>query len=336
MPIPSDWAQNLKEFVNGWPKLTEDGRMVGSNKDYLGDNPFVHFVLTEKAESWDEFLAWVNELGEQWCFRGQRDASWNLDTSLDRAVYREHAFDNSSGLRYRLNWEQETRNLLFRFQQQAHQYVDELPPRDDLGSWFALMQHYGVPTCLLDWTRSPYVALYFAFEEKPPNEGCALWAIDLDWLEKKSRKLLSDDVPASAWDDVNERTSYVNRLLGETKKFVILSVDPLQLDARMVAQQGFFLCNLFHEAIFDEATFSRVLISMIMNSETSDVLDIPDRPVVRKLVLPSKLRIEFLKRLRAMNIHRASLFPGLDGFGKSLRLDLEMKDLKMNELFSGS
>jgi len=37
------------------------------------------------------------------------------------------------------------------------------------------------------------------------------------------------------------------------------------------------------------------------------------------------LRIEFLKRLREMNIHSVSLFPGIDGLGKSLKLDLEIK-----------
>jgi hypothetical protein len=46
---------------------------------------------------------------------------------------------------------------------------------------------------------------------------------------------------------------------------------------------------------------------------------------LRKLVVGRDLRIKFLKNLRAMNIHRASLFTGLDGFGRSLRLDLEIK-----------
>jgi hypothetical protein len=51
----------------------------------------------------------------------------------------------------------------------------------------------------------------------------------------------------------------------------------------------------------------------------------PERPVVRKLDVGGNHRIEFLKHLREMNIHRASLFPGLDGFCQTLRLDLEIK-----------
>jgi len=50
-----------------------------------------------------------------------------------------------------------------------------------------------------------------------------------------------------------------------------------------------------------------------------------ERPVIRKLEVDESLRVEFLEGLRAMNIHRASLFPGLDGFCQSLKLDLEIR-----------
>jgi len=313
MPTPPDWSQALREFVEGWGKAGE-----GGGDEYIGDRPFTKFVLAEPAESWRQFLEWLNELKGSWCFRGQRDARWVLNTSLDRAVRRDVSAPNVRGY-YHLEREPESRELLFRFQQQAHQYIGGLPASDDWGSWFALMQHHGVPTRFLDWTKSSYVALYFAFEEEPPEEGCALWAIDLGWLEERARKLLP---PAtSGWGDFRERAEYVNGLLlGNAQEVVILPVSPLQLDARMVAQQGFFLCKLSHEV-----HFSLVLMRMMMHPMRSEKPDLPDRPVVRKLVLKKSLRIEFLKNLREVNIHRASLFPGLDGFGQSLRLDLEMK-----------
>jgi hypothetical protein len=277
------------------------------------------FVVTKSASSWEDFLAWLNEIEGPWCFRGQRDSRWLLETSLDRAVKKE--FSSATGSGYsRLDREPEIRELLFRFQQQAHQYISDPPPDDDLSSWFAIMQHHGVPTRFLDWTKSPYVALYFALEEEPPVDGCALWAIDLEWLEERARKLLSE-TPASAWGEFKERAKYVNQLLAQTEKPVIIPVNPLRLDSQIVAQQGFFLCKLYHQA-----SFSQILLGMMTNPGTAaGEPDIPDQPAVRRLVLKSELRIGFLRNLRAMNIHRASLYPGLDGFGQSLRLDLEMK-----------
>jgi hypothetical protein len=84
---------------------------------------------------------------------------------------------------------------------------------------------------------------------------------------------------------------------------------------RLFAQQGVFLCKLYHEASFGE-----MLMKMMMYPEPTD------RPVIREIEVGSSLGINFLKHLRAMNIHRASLFPGLDGLGLSLKLDLELKD----------
>jgi hypothetical protein len=207
-------------------------------------------------------------------------------------------------------------DLLFRFQQQAHQFIRHIPDVDDKASWVALMQHYGVPTRLLDWTRSPYVALYFAIEsaqsrtfERKDDTSPAIWAIDLQWLKTQEEKHFGL-IPT----DTKARTAYLNELLVQNKKPLIVQIDPLHANERMFAQQGLFLWKLVQEVPF----FDQILISMIR-----DV--ILERQVIRKLEINQSLRISFLENLRSMNIHRASLFPDLDGFCQSLKLDLEIK-----------
>jgi hypothetical protein len=308
MPVPREWAQGLIRFVNGW-------RQNPKAEEYIGDGPFDEFVLTEQGASWDDFLRWVNELQGSWCFRGQRESEWLLHTSLDRAVKREYWSPNSSGY-YHLDRETEQHDLLFRFQQQAHLYIRNPPSERDLSSWFALMQHHGAPTRFLDWTKSPYVAAYFAFEEQAQEKRkrSAVWAIDLDWLERRGRTLLQSGTATSVPDDPGVRAGWINRLLAQTEEAVIVRVDALRTNERMTAQQGVFLCRLLHAA-----PFTQTLMRMMIHPET------PDQPVVRKLEVETKRRTEFLTNLRAMNIHRASLFPGLDGFAQSLRLDLEIK-----------
>jgi hypothetical protein len=109
---------------------------------------------------------------------------------------------------------------------------------------------------------------------------------------------------------------YTNGLLRGIEKPVIVRINPAMSSPRLFAQQGILLCKLLHEA-----SFAQVLMSMIINSRTMD------RPVLRRIEVPCGLRVRFLKQLRAMNIHRASLFPGLDGLGFSLKLDLELRDM---------
>jgi hypothetical protein len=309
--------------VSEWKQKSRSREFLGD--EYWGDNPFSNFVLAEKAKSWGHFLRWLEELQGSWCFRGQREASWLLHTSLDRDVQRERSSPNSRSL-YHLNREAETRDLLHRFQQYAHHYLTHVPPRNDLSSWYALMQHHRVPTRLLDWTESPYVAMYFAVEEKASEKRVrekeshsAVWAIDLAWLETKARELLEskNSPPSKADRSPDEVADDTNRLLRETEEPVIVRINPQMSNPRLFAQQGIFLCKLYHEA-----SFGQMLMKMMMYPEVTD------RPVVRKLEVGGSLRITFLKRLRAMNIHPASLFPGLDGLGLSLKLDLELKDIQ--------
>jgi hypothetical protein len=299
MPIPVSWSENLKRFV-------EKSKAEGDGREFLGDAPFAHFVLTDKADSWADFLKWTDELRGPWCFRGQKEAKWTLDTSLDRAVKREFpgGYDH-------VDREPEERELLVRFQQQAHQYVSQSPNSEDLSSWLALMQHHNVPTRLLDWTESPYVAMFFALEDKSDEGWSAAWAIDLAWIDEQSRDLRGDEERSLV--DPGGRIGLLNGLLRHTEKPLIVRIKPPRVNDRMAAQQGLFLCKLYHRA-----AFSAIVTSMMMHPQIS-------RPVVRKLLVGADLRLTFLKKLRAMNIHRASLFPGLDGFGKSLKLDLEIK-----------
>src|SRR4051812_132286 len=101
--------------------------------------------------SWEELMALVNAYmatGIRYAYRGQADHTWGLEPSLLRTAPQA---DIERLLRLETEATEE-------FAAQAHLYLgaEHLPQPGELlpASWWPLMQHYGAPTRLLDWTES--------------------------------------------------------------------------------------------------------------------------------------------------------------------------------------
>src|SRR5258706_11481541 len=76
-----------------------------------------------------------NQTHSRWWFRGQKDESWNLLPSVRRGYSKERE-----------------RFLTNLFYTRANTRYSNCPAASDYGGWLALMQHFGLPTRLLDWS----------------------------------------------------------------------------------------------------------------------------------------------------------------------------------------
>jgi hypothetical protein len=115
----------------------------------------------------------VEQMGRRsWVFRGHSrfaddgPNNWKLESSLDRFLqnHRGKAIRSSS-------WYPRERDQIKRFRGAAHNHLGHLPDTSDKLAWLALMQHYGSPTRLLDFTFNPAAALYFALREAGKDSG---------------------------------------------------------------------------------------------------------------------------------------------------------------------
>jgi len=133
--------------------------------------PLVHvdnfdaFVFTAYAADVADVRKWVANLTGEWAFRGQCDQRWSLETSIDRASKRSIKLPTHDGLdntsQVLLDPSRNEKNMLEEFRRRAHHFLKSTPADDEILDWLALMQHYGAPTRMLDWTQFPYVATYF-------------------------------------------------------------------------------------------------------------------------------------------------------------------------------
>jgi len=195
--------------------------------------------------------------------------------------------------------------VLREFRRRYHHYSKDVPDAKDDLEWLALMQHHGAPTRLLDWTYSIYVAAYFALEDAEGD--CAVWAMDAEnWLIPRAAELF-----VAAGKD----GSYVGGLIQEEMASafrgifmdaplvkVVAPVNAFRLNERLTIQKGLFLSP------------GDVSVSLMENLERMG--DWGAHAEIH--VIPERLRREAIAKLFLMNVHRATLFPGLDGFAQSL------------------
>ncbi len=220
-------------------------------------------------------------------FRGHADAAWPLLPSLNRVL--------GTAIEVQEALEVEAQ-LLRLFQSQAHLVMagQPLPADNDLLNWWMVMQHYGAPTRLLDWSASPYVAAYFACESLSDVSGTIWFIHPRSWLN-------------SASDDLMSGKPNADLLRSSNAPHMVLPLPAFTQSTRTVAQQGYFTVCLNLCGKHDE---------LLLDSCDHPLLD--DSDIMGRFVIPAALKSEFLLQLRLMNVTASSLFPGLDGLGRSM------------------
>lgn len=257
-------------------------------------------------------------------YRGHGKEEYKLSSTLERLVKdindtEEKQTGNSNKFRKRKDAEDW---LLQEFRRGIHHHHQVTLDDDDRLGWLSLMQHHGTPTRLLDWTLSPYVALYFAAQ--PGNKECAVYACspaildglcgdiqtvaDVDEATRMTLTPLMEKLVTSN-SDIEARHEAINDLLrcGAARDLPIAAViRPFRLNLRVVAQQGVFMVPLS-----DELPFEKCLLQSALKSRH-------EGPLLHKITIKEYNRNEILRELQRMNISQQTLFPGLDGYAKSL------------------
>ena len=274
-----------------------------------------------KFESWRDLFEFGHGL-ENWFYRGQSRSEWPLTSSLERAI------DVTHGSSW--DWEQTESWMLRKFRGFAHNYLAHSPADDDLLEWLALMQHHGAPTRLLDCTFSLPVAAFFAARDA--DTDFAIWAFNWNQFRKSvvGRFQLQIDQEFSVLDFHAAMHVKANEFLTRTAHGALaFPTVPRRSNERLEAQQGMFLfpCDPARTLLENLDCLIGQTAMQSINAPANFVpYDVDTRSVgflrqhwLLKCVLPKKEKFNVLRELYRMNIHEASLFPGLDGFARSLR-----------------
>jgi len=247
-------------------------------------------------KNWDEIFDYVRKYEGSWIFRGH-PSDFTFQTSLERACNRANVPLSKA--------RQVEDRLVREFKRRFHLYAAHVPDDDDILEWLAIMQHHGAPTRLLDWTYSPFAAAYFALESTETD--CVLWALDTDWLKEEIRSNRNLINPWKEFVNVRSGDSFRNLFWRDTPEKFVYGASPIGANERLAIQQGLFLCPGDVRYTFETnlGAFSTRRSSLI------------------KITIPIGCRTRALRDLHRMNMNAATLFPGLDGFARSMWTRLE-------------
>lgn len=254
--------------------------MLKRNKDIYVNN-WDHLQELIFKDSFDKEL---NRFRSPYVFRGLSNEIYELKTSLIRLE----------------NDPPEMEKHLFRnFKKYAPKNTIQ---EDNDWLWLSIAQHHGLPTRLLDWTFSPYIALHFICENlNHYHLDGVIWCVDFyettKYLPKDFKDKL-DEEKARGFDisllkSVCPKLSDLRNYYLKDGYFIVF-FEPPSINERIINQ--FALFSFMSDPV------------MIMNDWLNKHEDLYFR-----LIIPSKLKWEIRDKLDQINITERMIYPGLDG-----------------------
>jgi hypothetical protein len=272
--------------------------------------------IDKHINSWLDFEDECKRLLEskkQWVFRGQNTDEHGITTSFIRSIA-----DNTTSFKL-ANLELYEERLISEFERAYHNYpvIHFTPPvinsatpaewRNYKLDLLSLMQHYGAPTRLSDWTHSPYIALFFALDGAIKDKNFCVFALDMEDIENDNLIKFEEATKAANLSSYTDFT--FNNPSGH--KF-IYSWSPSKKNERIRIQQGLFLVP----SVFDEP-----LDKILRNNTMVKKGLLNGNEVFIRFKFNSKALIgELWEKLSLFNLTHETIFPGLDGFCKGLKL----------------
>jgi FRG domain len=303
-------------------------------------------IQPRKLTSVEDTLSWVDEsadesvdksgafLGEATIYRGQ-PKDWPLLPSLLRLKETAIHYRDFKGLEV----------AVFKiFKSYSHPYLDNNKPASE-SEWMALAQHHGCPTRLMDWTRNPLVALFFATERDDRYEAdeAVVWCYrNFDWYDEES-SYKKYHRSAIRYLSLQTRTKAYSpkhispRIAAQAGCFTLHSADQhvrWEIPKKGLAKPCPLRVSHMEEefAIYNEEHRDSILASLPpeddLNGRPSffDTLSVPQKlkllpktGSLRKAVIPLGRKQSIRRQLYKLNINRASLFPGLDGISDYIK-----------------
>lgn len=252
----------------------------------------------------------------QW-YRGHADKEWELIPKVQRnfvgseedLLRRERYYTND-------------------FQARASVFKSPALPIDEYASWLTLMQHYGLPTRLLDWSRSPLVALYFAVSDESQYEkdGC-IWMLTPGKLNESQKLEKPSKFDGKEYDNVyiynTQHKTIAMMIYSAFRRWKFSSVpDAITPEDRKFAHRFENLKDKIAACYPTEAD-SRVynqFSAFTVHNSMKKLADICDDHTLLKITIPHEYKGKLKHELSVCGITQSYIFPDLEHLANEIKI----------------
>ncbi|MCK6423065.1 MAG: FRG domain-containing protein [Aquabacterium sp.] len=243
-------------------------------------------IPVTRLESWRDVTLllesdFFNRPGVQLVFRGHRRHDWGLMPTLGRVTANGIVSEALATAQ------------LDRFKRAVRGRLNDTGLVDEDDELWAVGQHHGLMSPLLDWTYSPYVALFFAFhkedvKDEKDNPYRALYVLDKSFLAAHEGE--------TGIRVFEPRKDQHGRLVNQAGLFTFSPFDAT-------------LENKLASVLTDDEGFTDEQLKAASEDEQPEIL----ARYICKIYIRNEERDACVRHLRRMNVHHASLFPDLIG-----------------------
>jgi hypothetical protein len=235
--------------------------------------------------------------------------SWNPTLGRFRSpfAFRGHPLvseDLSSGLLHLASGRIDVARLELHLLRNFRKYAYGQPGADSMWHWLALGQHRGLPTRLVDWTYSPFVALHFATANLARmEEDGIVWAINFveanRHLPPRLKRILNAEGSDTVTVDMLRQFATLAEFDRLARRPFVVFLEPPSLDPRILNQFALFSLMSSPRATLDDWLGAYPHLAF-------------------RVIVPASLKWEIRDKLDQANINERVLFPGLDGLSRWL------------------
>lgn len=250
----------------------------------------------------EELVERLNKFSNNFVFRGHSDENWKLETSLQRLLK-----DNYISMVTKFE-----EFAISEFKSKFYLYnTSDYEPKTTL-EWLSMMQHYGTPTRLLDFSESPFIALYFCLENsnKVQKQDMVIYAIDYRNINKTTLEYFKQYDSSFKYDytDIENSKDFIFEEYVKRFNVPLLWVtEPKRLNKRIEKQRGTFLYTNSNDKSYKD----------ILETELYKDID------VFELKFSAKYWDNYFIILNKMNINGKTVYGDLDGLSKQIKMFIQ-------------